>query len=69
MTGFQILTAMLAGLGVAFIVILLVGVIRGVSEYKWQKRREQQYADEWVRRHRANGDPSPFPVPRHRDGA
>lgn len=69
MTWFNIITAMLAGFGLMFIVFLLVGVIRAVSEYRFQTAREKQYADEWVRRHRANGDPSPFPVHRHRDGA
>lgn len=69
MTVFDIITAMLAGLGVAFLVLLVVGVIRAINEWKFQKEREKRYADEWVRRHRANGDPSPFPVHRRQGGA
>lgn len=69
MTALQIGVALLAGLGVAFLVLLLVAIGRAVSEYKYQQAREKEYADEWVRRYRANGDPSPFPDRRRQGGA
>lgn len=69
MNWFNIITAMLAGFGLLFIVFLLAGAVRAVNEWKYQKEREKRYADEWVRRHRANGDPSPFPVHRRQGGA
>ena len=65
MTPMDITIAMLAGLGLAFIVFLIIGLARAASEYKYQRQREKQYADEWVRRHRL-GDPRP--VPRRQGG-
>ena len=61
----DIAIAMLAGLGVAFLVFLTVGIARAASEYKYQRQREKQYADEWVRRHRLG---EPGPVPRRQGG-
>lgn len=69
MSVWDVITAMLAGLGVAFLVLLVVGVARAISEWKYQKAREKQYADEWVRKHRSYGDPSPFPDRRRQGGA
>lgn len=65
MTAIDIAIAMLAGLGVAFLGFLVVGLARAASEYKYQRQREKQYADEWVRRHRAGGT---SPVPRRQGG-
>lgn len=67
MTITDIIMAMLAGLGLAFIGFLIIGAARAVNEWKYQREREKQYADEWVRRHRAEGVSS-FPTHRRQGG-
>lgn len=69
MTAINFIIAMLAGLGVCFIVFLIIGTARAINEWKYQRAREKQYADEWVRRHRINGEPPPHPVHRRQGGA
>jgi len=67
MTITDIIMAMLAGLGLAFIGFLIIRAAGAVSEWKYQREREKQYADEWVRRHRAEGVSS-FPDHRRQGG-
>jgi hypothetical protein len=63
MTSLDILAAILAGFGLIFIAILVLGVLRGIAQYRWEAAREKRYAAQWMARH-----PSAAPVARRQGG-